>query len=202
MAVELSIGQRFGSWTVEEKLDYKQKYKCRCDCGRTRNIRVYDLTKSKTTACRSCSLSATKRTHGMVNTSEYNSWSHMIQRTTNPKNKDYKNYGGRGITVCDLWRDSFEAFYMMMGPKPSPDYTIERVDYNKGYEPGNCTWASREDQTRNKRDNIHVELFGDRLTVSQWGRDERTPVDAQTIYKRIARGWDPVEAVTTPKEPK
>ena len=134
MAKEVEIGQRFGRWVVVKKLDYKQKYTCRCDCGKEQNIRVYDLLKGKTLMCRSCSVSVSKTEHGHSTqdsvSSEYNTWTHMIQRCHNPNNKDYPNYGGRGIQVCDLWKGSFEAFFMMVGPKPTPKHTIERIDHN------------------------------------------------------------------------
>jgi hypothetical protein len=128
----------------------------------------------------------------------------MIQRCTNPKSKDYPNYGGRGITVCDIWLNSFEAFYLMVGPRPDPSYTLERIDYNKGYEPGNVTWLSREDQTKNKRDNVKLTIDGVTKTVSDWSRDPKCPgnVTEYTIYKRLKRGWDPERAVFTPSATK
>jgi hypothetical protein len=124
----------------------------------------------------------------------------MIQRCHNPNNKDYKNYGGRGIKVCDMWRESFEAFYMMLGPKPSAEYTIERIDYNKGYEPGNVKWATRQEQVLNKSDNVNVTIDGETKAVSQWAKDERCSVTEFTIYKRLKRGWDPEEAVLKPNK--
>jgi len=111
----------------------------------------------------------------------------MNQRCHNPKNKDYENYGGRGIKVFPLWKTSFEAFYMMIGPRPHIDDTIERIDYNKGYMPGNVKWASRQEQVLNKSDNVVIEIDGVTKTVSQWAED--SPLSGFTIYKRIKRGW-------------
>lgn len=195
-------GDRFGAWTVISYTGKQQKYLCKCDCGTEQSIRIYDLVKGKSKMCKPCATSVAKRGHGQTTTaktsSEYNSYLHMMQRCYNPKNKDYPKYGGRGIQVCDLWRDSFEAFYMCMGPKPE-GYTIERIDYNGNYEPDNCRWASKEEQTKNKRDNVKVTINGVTKTVSDWARDpEVCSVTDQTIYKRIARGWDPVRAVTVP----
>lgn len=82
---------------------------------------------------------------------EYHSWAHMIQRCTNPKNKAWKNYGGRGITVCDAWRKAFAAFFAYVGCKPSPEHSIERIDNDRGYEPGNVKWATRSEQSLNRR---------------------------------------------------
>lgn len=123
----------------------------------------------------------------MSKSPEYNTWVHMNQRCGNPKNKDYDNYGGRGITVFPLWRDSFESFFMMIGPRPFVGATIERIDYNKGYYPGNVKWISRQEQVLNKRDNVYLEIGGESKTVSQWALE--SPVSSFTIYKRIKRGW-------------
>ena len=123
----------------------------------------------------------------MSDTPEYNTWVHMNQRCHNPRNKDYENYGGRGIEVYPIWRKSFEAFYMTIGPKPFPEATIERIDDDRGYEPGNVKWIGREEQVLNKRDNIYIEIDGVSKTVSQWAKE--SPVNEFTIYKRVKRGW-------------
>lgn len=199
MAIEVEIGRRFGRWVVVAKLDYKQKYLCRCDCGAESNIRVYDLTGGKTLMCKGCSVSASKSPGQPIsNTTEYNTWIHINQRCHNPNNKDYKNYGGRGIQVCSLWRGSYEAFLMSIGKKPTPEHTIERLDVNKGYEPSNVVWATRDEQARNKRSNVRVTIDGETKTVIAWFEDERCKVPLKTIYKRIERGWDSREAVLTP----
>lgn len=183
------VGKTYGSWLVQEGPTRGKKYYCVClSCGvTTKYIKGYDLVKGRTTTCRSCATRLRRETHGMSNSLEYNTWVHMNQRCHNPKNKDYKNYGGRGIEVYPLWRNSFESFYMMIGPRPNPDDTIERIDYNKGYEPGNVKWLSRQKQVLNKRDNIYLEIDGVSKTVSQWALE--SPVSSFTIYKRIKRGW-------------
>jgi len=89
--------------------------------------------------------------HGRRHTTEYSSWAHMIQRCTNPKNKAWKNYGGRGILVCDAWVGNFQAFLDHIGLKPGPDLSIERIDNNRGYEPGNVKWATDSEQSKNRR---------------------------------------------------
>lgn len=129
-------------------------------------------------------------------TPEYTAWRHIKERCLNEAHPNWPNYGGRGITVCDRWRDSFEAFLEDMGPKPSPDLTIERLDNDKGYEPGNCAWASRKAQGNNTRKTVHHELNGERHSQSEWGR--RTGVPQCTISLRLKRGWSPEEALTRP----
>lgn len=199
MAVEVEIGSVYGAWKVLEKLDYKQKYKCICTaCGVTiQNIRVYDLIKGKSLMCKSCSLSD----EGKVDKPpEYHSWVAMIQRCHNPNCKDYKHYGERGIEVCELWRDSFEAFYMYIGPRPNEGDTLERIDVNGNYEPGNVKWLSREEQTRNQRSNVKLTVGDRTLTVAEWAREEDCPVSQFTIYKRLDRGWDVEKAIFTPSK--
>lgn len=107
-------------------------------------------------------------THGMTNSSEFITWKAMRNRCYNVKERSYKDYGGRGITVCDRWKDSFENFYSDMGPKPSPQHTIERDKNDGNYEPNNCRWATRKEQSVNKRNTVLVVLSdGSRVTVEE-----------------------------------
>lgn len=133
--------------------------------------------------------------HGMHNTPEYTAWSHMKDRCRNPRAKEYHYYGERGITVCERW-DSFEAFFADMGPKPSSDYTLERIDNDGPYSSDNCRWATWTDQQRNKRNANKVMWRGEMRSLMDLS--EEYGVKQATIRYRLKRGWTLEDAVTRP----
>ncbi len=120
--------------------------------------------------------------HGWYGSMTYVSWCSMIQRCLNPNNEAYSRYGGAGIKICERWR-SFPNFLADMGPRPSRDYCIERVNNSDGYHPANCEWATMKDQSNNRRTNRLIEHDGLILTLAQWGA--RLGMQGQTIAKRI-----------------
>lgn len=126
---------------------------CRCACGAERAVAFHTLKQGQSRHC-GCEVSAIvtamKTTHGMSDAPEHRSWAHMKERCYSPTCDDYPAYGGRGITVCDRWRDSFEAFYADMGPRPAGT-SIDRIDNDGNYEQGNCRWADKWTQAGNKR---------------------------------------------------
>lgn len=134
--------------------------------------------------------------HGLSYTAEYRAWQTMRLRCNNPRNRAYPSYGGRGIKVCDRWLNSVEAFLADMGPKPSPAHEIDRRDNDGDYTPDNCRWTTRKINDRNRRNNRHIEINGETLTLVEWS--ERYAVRSETISERIDRGWLPELAVTTP----
>jgi len=149
------VGQRFGRLTVREKtrIGVATAFVCRCDCGRQVAVRSQSLRKGETTSCgcvRAEKMRAKKTAHGLYRSPTYNSWRAMLARCADSKHRQFKDYGGRGITVCAAWQGSFEAFLSSMGERP-PDTSLDRIDSNGHYEPGNCRWASRTEQNRNKR---------------------------------------------------
>lgn len=135
------------------------------------------------------------RTHGQSGSREYKLWQQIKIRCTNPKAQNYSAYGGRGIAVCPRWADSFEAFISDMGPRPSPDHSVERNDNNGPYSPNNCRWASKMEQGQNKRNSHHLTLNGETMTISAWSR--RTGLVIATILRRLQMGRSVEDALTT-----
>jgi hypothetical protein len=119
----------------------------------------------------------------------------MRQRCHYPASISYRNYGARGIKVCDRWINSFENFYADMGDRPEGT-SLERIDNDRDYEPGNCAWATKPEQGTNQRTNRFIEHAGQRLTLMQWSR--LTGLSKHTIYRRLKIGWPVDKALTTP----
>jgi len=128
----------------------------------------------------------------------YQMWAGMIQRCNNPNHVGYANYGGRGISVCERWMGSFEAFLEDMGERPVGS-TIDRKQNDGNYEPGNCEWKTRFDQSRNTSRNVLVTIDGVTKTVRDWEIEMK--VKRGTFQRRIDLGWDHDLAVTLPVEP-
>jgi hypothetical protein len=129
----------------------------------------------------------------MCRSPEYMVWASMLKRCRNENNQAFKNYGGRGISVCDAWRD-FVQFYADMGPRPSPMHTLERLRNNEGYSRANCVWATRVSQANNMRTNRVVFAFGRALTIAQWSRE--TGIHRCTLASRLNAGWSGEKALT------
>lgn len=125
---------------------------------------------------------------------EYAAWASMKSRCLNQSARNFADYGGRGIQVCDRWRDSFEAFLADMGTRPSTKHSIDRIDNDGNYEPGNCRWALPLAQCRNKRSNHLVEWQGQTMTVTEAA--ERAGANIVLVRSRIRRGWDIARALS------
>ncbi len=185
-------GQRFGR-LVATKLAGRAKNRdclwlCRCDCGEERAFNVGNLRggRSKSCGCLQRELTANRNTtHGLRWTPEYIVWRGMFSRCTNPNERAFHNYGGRGIVVCDRWY-SFEAFWEDMGSRPSSDHSIDRIDVNGNYEPGNCRWATVKEQQRNKRNTVFVEVDGEKISLAD--ACDRYGIRLSVAYAKISRG--------------
>jgi len=172
-------GHAYHSLTVlglVENTNKRKFWACRCVCSNITIIRQTDLRSGRQKSC-GCHRREIGRTngiksaqHGKSDTPEYACWLSMLYRCNVVQSKSYKNYGGRGIKVCDRWKDSFENFLTDMGPRPSDRHSIERKDVNGNYEPDNCEWADIIKQANNKQTSKFIEVHGVRKTVAQWCR--------------------------------
>jgi hypothetical protein len=134
--------------------------------------------------------------HGISQTAEYGIWKGMVFRCHNPSYPDYHLYGGRGIVVCDEWRDNPVLFVEHVGSRPGPEYTIDRIDNSRGYEPGNVRWATMRQQSNNTRKNVLLTYNGETFTIAEWAA--RLGINVQTLKWRLAN-WGSVEkAISAP----
>lgn len=190
-------GVRVGRWVV---LGYagESHWRCRCDCGTERDVFTGNLTGKKTLSC-GCrkpeATAAAKTTHGLHDSTEYKTWAGMKRRCLNANDASHARYGGAGVSVCQRWADSFEAFLADMGPKPSPRHTIDRIDNAKGYEPGNCRWATMAEQSRNKRTSRRITFRGVTKVLAEWSRE--FGLHHSLIQARLRAGWTVERALTT-----
>jgi hypothetical protein len=186
-------GQVFSRLTVLafDGVDEKQnsRWKCRCECGETVSVRRQGLTGGKTKSC-GClqreAAAAISKTHGATKTPEYSAWKAMKFRCSNPAADSYKDYGARGISVASAW-DDFERFLADMGPRPGPGYSIDRIDNDGDYEPGNCRWTTRDVQARNNRRNTYIDTPKGRMTVTDAAA--AFGISPEGFRGRIRRGW-------------
>jgi hypothetical protein len=134
--------------------------------------------------------------HRLVKTPEYYAWAHMIERCENPRNPQWSDYGGRGIAVCARWRARFQNFLADVGPRPSPQHSIDRLENNGNYEPGNVAWRTRAEQNRNTRRTILLTYGGETLCAKDWAK-RLGLCSGQVITWRLKHGWSLEEALTT-----
>lgn len=179
---------------------------CQCDCGVTKSIRSNHLIDGASQSC-GClhserSSARTDKLHkantktGLSASHTYNSWCGMKQRCTNPNNKFFSYYGGRGIAVCDRWLNSFENFLVDMGQKPK-GLTIDRIDSDGDYEPSNCKWSTRKEQANNRRINRVYTIYGKELNLTQIAKT--FGIHRNTLDQRLAKGMPIEKAVIPPK---
>lgn len=198
-------GQVFGRLTVIERFSSRNgraTWLCRCECGKLHEAVSHALTSGHTKSCgcwkdeRNTSTPSihghASRTNGISPT--YRTWQAMITRCTNDSVKSYQDYGARGISVCTRWL-VFENFLADMGAKP-PGTSIDRIDNDKGYEPGNCRWATPKEQARNTRANKFVSYKGNRMTQAEFV--EATGHSQSTVSYRLRSGWTPEQVASTP----
>lgn len=200
MAKQLSkqdwIGKRYGRWTIVD-VWLPRSALARCDCGTEKVVDRHSLRDGSSSSCGClCAEVRSKahRIHGMTNSRTWLAWRNLRGRCTKAYNSCFESYGARGIHVADRWL-SFENFLVDMGEVPGPDYSIERIDNDGNYEPGNCRWATPKEQARNRRSTFWVEAFGRRASLAEHA--EEYGVHYKLAWKRIRQyGWSPERALT------
>ena len=178
----------------------KSSWLCECACGVQTVVSTAHLNDGHTRSCGCLKSLATKQrmtTHGLSKRPEYRAWSRMIMRCCNKNSPDYPAYGARGIKVCDQWRRDFPAFFSHIGPRPSAKYSLDRIDVNGDYQPGNVRWATTCEQAANTRRTKYLELDGQRLNLSAWAKRCGLKKSTQ-LKRRLEAGWTLREALTTP----
>lgn len=200
MSARLQLeGQRFGRWTAVSMVGRQGSnalWLCRCECGSERLVSTLNLRsgRSRSCGCLRDEISAISHLkHGGSYSSEYQAWLKAKRRCFDPKDISYRNYGGRGIYMCDEWCADFGSFVRDVGPKPSPVHSLDRIDNDRGYEPGNCRWATRSEQSRNTRRNRWIGIGGQRKLLTDWSVD--SGVSTTTIGRRLDAGWPARDAV-------
>lgn len=206
----IKIGERFGRLEViapaEKALSGHRRWLCRCECGSERIVHQTSLRAGTTKSC-GClhteDLIRRNTIHGHkkngIISPEYTLWLNIKQRCFNPKNKDYAIYGGRGIVLCDAWRDDFTAFLAGVGPKPICDkrMSLDRINSDLGYEPGNVRWVDAVVQARNRRSNYVITFCGRTKILIEWS--EEAGINYGTLQSRLVESnWSVEEALLKP----
>ena len=205
------LNQRFGRLVVIEPSKSKNNetmWKCKCDCG---NITIVSTSNLRANRIKSCGcfkldkLIERSSTHNQRHTHLYEIWKSMKQRCYNPNLKPYKNWGARGIKVCDEWRYNFQAFYdwayangysVKTRNNQKTKLTLDRIDVNGNYEPSNCRWVDRKTQARNTRVNKYISYKGITKCLAEWC--EELNLSYSIIHGRLFRGWTIEKAFETP----
>ncbi len=208
MKSEAWVGSRQGSLTIiafeglrRFAVGRAAYFRFRCDCGSEFSTQKSNVIGKGRQDCGCSRDIAGTAPRGASLDARHKVWRHMLDRCRNPKNRSFKDYGARGITVCSRWisgdglRTGFECFAADMGPRPS-GMTIERVKPNGNYEPGNCMWLPKGDQSKNRRNVRLVRIGGQTKTIPDWCLETGVPYDA--AIRRVRAGWPPDKAVTTP----
>ena len=196
-------GQKFNRLTVLERFGRKGEkvmWKCRCDCGNITYVATCNLRCGKIQSCGCQKLEkliqrSTK--HNQRHTRLYEIWKSMKNRCFNPNFKQYKDYGGRGITVCDEWKNDFMPFYnWAMQNGYGKSLSIDRIDNNGNYEPSNCRWVDKITQANNTRNNRYITFNNKTLTLAQWSKE--IGLSYSCLKARLNKGWSIEKSLTTP----
>jgi len=203
--IEIKEGQTFGRLTaicfLKNDRHHHSVWLFSCSCGAKKEITAIYAYKGLTRSCgclRKETTTKLKTIHGLKNNNAYEIWCGIKKRCFNKKCKEYPLYGARGITVHPEWVASFKSFYDHVGPRPSKSHSIDRINNDGNYEPGNVRWATSIEQANNKRNNSILTVFGKKKTIAEWERD--IGCSKELIRQRIKKlGWSAEKAILTPK---
>lgn len=191
-------GERFGSLVIlrrDRTIGHSVRWACRCDCGKETSVYGQNL-RSVRRPIRSCGCGAHPVRHGMTETRLYQTWASMFARCRYGNHRARKYYADRGITVCTAWR-SFETFRdWALANGYRNDLTLDRINNDEGYSPGNCRFIPAAEQNRNKANHRMLMHSGETLALYQWSA--RTGIRLATLHNRLSRGWSVERALTTP----
>lgn len=189
-------GRLFGDWRV---LEFSRKnaagelyWLAVCKCGNVKDVKAASLRSGKST---NCGCKGRNFQHGMTKTRTFKSWDSMLQRCLNSNDPSFPRYGGRGISICKRWRESFEAFLSDMGERPE-GMSLDRIDNDKGYSPRNCRWADASLQQRNTKVSKHLTVNGRTMALIEWARE--SGLEYSTLLRRYKAGWDHADIVGRP----
>lgn len=177
------------------------RWLCKCDCGNETIVASQRLRRGATRSC-GCLyrevVGVSNRTHGCSqHSAEYRIWTHIKGRCLNPKDRSYYRYGGRGISIDPRWASDFEAFLTDVGIRPSVCHSLDRVDNNGNYEPGNVRWATAKTQQNNRRNNVNLTIDGETKTLTQWANEYG--LNPKLVRSRIVcLGWPAKKALSSP----
>lgn len=193
-------GQKFGRLVAIERVEKNKRnnarWLCRCDCGKSVVVDGGNLTRGHTMSC-GCLRAENRVKHGLCGTRLCNIWYKIKSRCSDPNNDVYHHYGGRGITICEEWRNDFRTFYeWAMKNGYADNLTIDRIDVNGNYCPENCRWVEFKEQMNNTRRNRFLTFKGETKTVAQWS--EELSIKPATLYTRLNKGWSVEKTLTTP----
>lgn len=196
-------GQKFNYLTVLSRAENlpnsrATRWNCLCDCGNTKVINGSSLKSGRTTSC-GCFVKKINTTHGYSKHPLFQSWQAMVKRCINKKDPAYKNYGGRGISVCEEWLHSPNQFIADMNPRPL-GLELDRIDNNKGYSKENCKWSTRKEQCTNRRSTILITFNNQTNSILEWSRI--TGINRRTITQRLSKNWNLERVFTPAKYPK
>lgn len=203
------IGERYGKLIIISEVEptacsngqRRRKFLCKCDCGKEKIVSFPNLCSGNTTSCgcnyKEAAKLRSKYNQGLLNSKLYGVWAAMKQRCYDPNKEHFDCYGGRGITVCNEWKDDFLVFYnWAINNGYQEGLTIDRIDVNGNYEPNNCRWIDNKQQANNKRTNVFLTLNGECHTIMEWS--EKLGINAGTLQQRKHLGWSDEDILTRP----